>query len=243
MSKLEWDKTGERLYETGTRMGVVYPYSDKALSLSLDDATHGLTETKSQYGPGVAWNGLTAVTESPAGADPTDLYADDIKYLSIRAAETLGGTIEAYMYPQAIAILNGEVELVEGMTIGQQSRGSFGLSYRTVLGNDTKLNDYSYKLHLVYGATISPSERAYATINDSPEAITFSFEFETTPVSFTVNEKTYSTSIITINVDRLGADKAANLKKLEACLYGTDDVNAFLPLPDEVHKILSAEAV
>lgn len=238
MAKLEWDKTGERLYETGTKMGVVYPYNDSFEADSLQEETHGLTATKTKYGEGVAWNGLTAVTESPSGADPTDLYADDIKYLSIRAAETFGGTIECYTYPDAVAVLNGEVSLLEGVTIGQQSRSAFGMSYRTILGNDTELNNHGYKLHLVYGATISPSERAYSTVNDSPDAITFSFEFETTPVNFTVTSKTYTTSIITIDSTSLGTH-TENLKKLEACLYGTESTKAFLPLPDEVYDILS----
>lgn len=244
MSKLTWDDTGKRVYETGTKMGVVYPYNEKFTEEGeLTDETHGLTETKTKYGEGVAWNGLTGVTESPSGADPTDLYADDIKYLSIRAAETFGGTIECYTYPDAVAVLNGEVSLLAGVTIGQQSRAAFGMTYRTIVGNDTELNNHGYKLHLVYGATISPSERAYSTVNDSPDAITFSFEFETTPVNFTVETKSYTTSIITIDSTTLG-EKVANLKKLEACLYGTDSTKAFLPLPDEVYKILNgSEAV
>ena len=240
--KLEWDKTGERLYETGTKMGVVYPYSKEDLELVLSEDTHGINSTKSHYGVGVSWNGLTGVTESPSGADPTDLYADDIKYLSIRAAETFGGTIESYMYPEAVAVLNGEVSLMDGVTIGQQTRGSFGLSYRTIVGNDTELNNHGYKLHLIYGATMSPSERAYSTVNDSPEAITFSNDFETTPITFTIDGKTYSSANITIDVTKLKDQQKKNLSLLEACLYGTNDVDAFLPLPDEVYQILNKAA-
>ena len=240
MAKLEWDKTSERLYETGVRMGVVYPYSSTDLSVTPDESTHGITSTKSHYGNGVAWNGLTNVTESPSGADPTDLYADDIKYLSIRAAETFGGTIESYTYPDAVAELNGEVSLVKGVNVGQQSRGSFGFCYRTIVGNDTEYNEHGYKLHLVYGCTISPSERAYGTVNDSPEAITFSHEFESTPVTFTDKGKTYTTSILTIDTTKLDTKGKGNLTKLENCIYGSAEQMAFLPLPDEVVSILNS---
>lgn len=242
MAKLEWDKTNERLYETGVRMGVVYPYSTSDLSVTPSSDIQGITETKSHYGNGAAWNGLTNVTESPSGADPTDLYADDIKYLSIRAAETFGGTIESYTYPDEVAVLNGEVSLTKGVNIGQQSRGSFGFCYRTIVGNDTQYNDYGYKLHLVYGCTISPSERSYGTVNDSPEAITFSHEFESTPVTFTNQGKTYTTSIVTIDATKLDANGKKNLVKLENCLYGSEEQMAFLPLPDEVYTIMSAAA-
>lgn len=239
MSKIVWDQTGERLYETGTRNGVVYPYSTEALAVSVNQATHGLDKVESHYGPGVGWNGLTGVTESPSGAEPTDLWADDIKYLSIRSAETFGGTIEAYMYPPEFAVLDGSKELMKGVAVGQQARSSFGFCYRTVLGNDTQLDDYSYKLHLIYGCTVSPSERAYSTVNDSPEAITFSWEFETTPVSVSSVDGLKPTANITIDVSKLEATQKENLKKLEACLYGTEDTDPFLPLPDEVYKILS----
>ena len=207
-------------------------------ALESAQETHGIAHTDSHYGKGVAWNGLTGVTESPSGAEATDLYADDIKYLSIRSAETLGGTIEAYMYPDEFAVLDGTASLLDGVTIGQQARGTFGFVYRTTLGNDTQLNNYSYKLHLIYGCTASPSERAYATINDSPEAITFSWEFETTPVSFTANGKQYSSANITIDESKLGTKKD-NLKKLEACLFGSAEADAFLPLPNEVYSILN----
>lgn len=236
--KLTWDQTGERLYETGTKQGVVYPYAKDAVSVEdLSSAITGLETTKSHYGVGAAWNGLTGVTESPSGADATDLYADDIKYLSIRAAETFGGTIEAYTYPKEVAILNGEVELVDGLSISQQSRGMFGFCYRTIIGNDTEFNDHGYKLHLIYGATMSPSESAYGTVNDSPEAINFSWEFETTPVNFEIDGKTYTSARLVIDSTKVSA---TNLKKLEACLYGTESSDPFLPLPEEVYSILKA---
>lgn len=244
MAKLTWDGVGERLYETGTSKGVVYPYSSDTYKGSLTSDTYGLESTETHYIKGVAWNGLTGVTESPSGADATDLYADDMKYLSIRAAETFGGTIECYTYPPEVAVLNGEVSLLEGFTFGQQSRGSFGMCYRTIVGNDTEGNAHGYKLHFFYGGTLSPSERAYATVNDSPEAITFSFEFETTPVSFEVSGKTYTTALITVDTTKLSESAKKNLPKLEACLYGGDETDPFLPLPSEIHKILSAsEAV
>ena len=200
MSKLVWDQTGEKLYETGTDRGVVYPYNG---------TTHA-------YDTGYAWNGLTAVTESPSGAENTDLYADNVKYLSLRSAEEFGGTIEAYMYPDEFAILDGSVELATGVTIGQQKRGLFGLSYRTLIGNDVDSNDHGYKLHLVYGATASPSEKSYSSVNDSPEAITFSWEFTTNPVSVTGHKPT---AIITIDSTKADATKLTNLENI---LYGTD---------------------
>lgn len=219
MSTLVWDQTGERLYETGVKKGVLYV------------AAEGKA-----YGKGVAWNGLTAVTESPSGAEATPLYADDIKYLNLMSAEELGGTIEAYMYPDEFAACNGEASLADGVSIGQQSRSIFGLCYRTVLGNDTENNDHGYKLHLIYGAQASPSERAYATINDTPEPITMSWEFTTTPVSVAGMKPT---SIITI--DSTKAD-ATCLAALEAVLYGTKDAEAYLPLPDEVKTLMTPSA-
>ena len=242
MSKLKWDQTSERVYETGTKMGVVYPYSKEQVTFTGSAETTGIIETKSHYGKGASWNGLTAVTESPSGADATDLYADDMKYLNLMSAEEFGATIEAYTYPKEVAVLNGEVELVPGVVIGQQSRGAFGFCYRSTVGNDTEFNDYGYKLHLIYGATMSPSERGYNSINDSPEAINFSWEFETTPISFEVDGKTYTGALITIDSTTLGKDKRGNLTKLENCLYGTDSTDAFLPLPDEVYEIMNAEA-
>ena len=222
MAKLTWDNSGERLYETGVRNGVLYPMANNA------------------YPQGVAWNGLTAVTESPSGAEETALWADDIKYLSLRSAEEFGGTIEAYTYPDEWAECDGSATLVKGATIGQQPRKVFGLCYRTVLGNDTELEAHGYKLHLIYGCTASPSERAYQTINDSPEAITFSWEFTTVPVKFTVGEGndavTYTTSCVTIDSTKADATK---LKALEAILYGGENTEARLPLPDEIKTLLT----
>ena len=231
MPKLEWDAAGEHLYETGVRQGVLYPY------------VKGQTKETSGYLAGVAWNGLTAVTESPSGADETPLYADDIKYLSLRAAEEFGGTIEAYTYPDEWMECDGSASIATGVVIGQQNRKMFGLCYRTTLGNDTELNDHGYKLHLVYGCTASPSERAYQTINDSPEAITFSWEFTTTPVKVKINDTEFKpTSVLTIDSTKVDSTK---LKNLEDILYGTDGsgssegTTARLPLPDEVVSTLS----
>lgn len=227
MAKLLWDQTGEKLYETGTDHGVVY---NKVL------------ENKQGYGNGAAWNGLTAVTESPSGAEPTDLYADNIKYLSMRSAEEFGGTIEAYTYPDEFAVCDGSAFPAKGVIIGQQNRRPFGFCYRTILGNDTELNDHAYKLHLVYNATASPSEKAYATVNDSPEAITFSWEFTTVPVAVTVVDPTTSkvfkpTACITIDSSAVDATK---LTALEDILYGTDTEEPRLPLPDEVLTMMMA---
>lgn len=216
MAKLVWDQTGERLYETGVKQGVLYVQESGA------------------YPKGVAWNGLTAVTESPSGAEATALYADDIKYLNLMSAEEFGGTIEAYMYPDEFKACNGEAELLEGVNIGQQSRKTFGLCYRTTIGNDVNGNEHGYKLHLVYGALASVSEKAYATINDSPEAITFSWEFSTTPVNVTGHKPT---SILTIDSTKVDETKLA---ALEAKLYGTESEEASLPLPDAIVTLLSA---
>lgn len=198
MSKIVWDQTGERLYETGIDRGVLYLYGT----------------TSNAYDTGYAWNGLTGVTESPSGAEATDLYADNIKYLSMRSAETFGATVEAYTYPDEFAECDGSASLTTGVTIGQQSRKMFGMSYRTVLGNDVNLNDHGYKLHLLYGCTASPSEKAYATINDSPEAITFSWELTTTPVNVTGFKPTAC-----VTIDSTKADPTC-LKNLEDILYG-----------------------
>lgn len=218
MPKLIWDKTGERLYETGVDRGVFYPLSEGG-----------------KYENGVAWNGLTGVTESPSGAEATDLYADNTKYLSMRSAETFGATIEAYMYPDEFAKCDGTAEIAEGVSIGQQTRATFGLSYRTVVGNDIKNNDHGYKIHLIYGATAAPSEKAYSTINDSPEAITFSWELTTTPVNVEGFKPTAS-----LVIDSTKANPT-DLATLEGILYGTDepDGNPRLPLPDEVATIMS----
>lgn len=214
MSALVWDATSQHLYETGVDHGVLY---------RLDD--------QNAYSNAYAWNGLTAVNESPSGADETKLWADNIKYLSMRAAEEFGGTIEAYTYPDEFAECDGSKELVPGLYAGQQNRQPFGLCYRTVLGNDTQLNDYGYKLHLVYGCTCNPSEKAYATINDSPDAITFSWEFSTTPVPVTAIANVKPTASLTIDSTKVNVSK---LEDLEAKLYGTNSSDAYLPLPDEV---------
>lgn len=217
MSKLVWDKTGERLYETGVKQGVLYP-----------QAAGGT------YPKGVAWNGLTNITESPSGAEATALYADDIKYLNLVSAEELGGTIEAYTYPDEFAECDGSAALTEGVFIGQQDRKTFGLCYRTTLGNDVDSNGHGYKLHLIYGALAAPSEKAYATINDSPEAITFSWEFKTTPVNVAGHKPTAS---LTIDSTKVSETKMAALEKV---LYGDGDTEARLPLPDEVVQILTS---
>lgn len=216
MAKLVWDKSGERLYETGVKQGVLY-----------------VQDTAGTYPKGVAWNGLTAVTETPSGAEATALYADDIKYVNLVSAEELGGTIEAYMYPDEFAECDGSVALTPGMYIGQQDRKTFGLCYRTTLGNDTDSNNHGYKLHIIYGALAAPSEKAYATINDSPEAITFSWEFKTTPVNVTGHKPTAS---IVIDSTKVDAEKLAALEKI---LYGDDAGDGpRLPLPDEVLSTL-----
>lgn len=218
MSKIVWDNVGERFYETGVKNGVLYVYD------------------KGAYTKGVAWNGLTAVTESPSGAEATALYADDVKYLNLMSNEEFGGTIEAYTYPDEFKACNGEAELVKGVVIGAQSRKTFGFCYRTTLGNDTDGNDYGYKLHIVYGALASVSERAYATINDSPEAITFSWEFTTTPVAVDGHKPT---SIVTIDSTKVDADKLA---ALEAVLYGSESEEPTLPLPAQIITIMNGEA-
>ena len=216
MAKIVWDAIGERFYETGVKNGVLYVMD------------------KGAYGKGVAWNGLTAVTESPSGAEATALYADDIKYLNLMSNEEFGGTIEAYTYPDEFKACNGEADLATGVTIGAQTRKAFGLCYRTTIGNDTDGNDYGYKLHLVYGAQAAVSEKAYATINDSPEAITFSWEFTTTPVSVAGHKPT---ACVTIDSTKVDAEKLA---ALEAKLYGTESEEASLPLPDEIADMFAA---
>jgi hypothetical protein len=218
MSKLVWDAVGERYYETGVKKGVLYVMEAGA------------------YTKGVAWNGLTAVTESPSGAEATPLYADDTKYLNLISNEEFGGTIEAYTYPDEFKACNGEAELLAGVTLGQQARKSFGFCYRTVLGNDTDENEYGYKLHLVYGAKAAVSEKAYATINDSPEAITFSWEFTTTPIEV---EGFKPTSIVTIDSTKIEPEKLA---LLEAKLYGSESEEPALPLPSEIVTLLGGAA-
>ena len=219
MSKLVWDQTGERLYETGVKMGVLYP-----------QATGGT------YPKGVAWNGLTSVSESPEGAEPEPLYADDIKYLNLMSVEEFKATIEAYTYPEEFAECDGSKSIATGVTIGQQKRKAFGLCYRTTLGNDVDGNDHGYKLHIVYGALAAPSEKSYESINDSPEAATFSWEISTTPVAVS-KEGCQPTASITI--DSTKADPTA-LKKLEDILYGSEEKEARLPLPDEITTLMTA---
>lgn len=218
MAKIIWDNTGERLYETGVRNGVLYLMNEGA------------------YTNGVAWNGLTAVTESPSGAEATPLYADDIKYLNLFSAEEFGATIEAYTYPDEFAACDGSASLLDGVYIGQQDRKIFGLCYRTTVGNDVDGATHGYKLHLIYGAMASPSEKAYATVNDSPEAITFSWEINTTPVNVTGYKPT-----ATLIIDSTKVDKA-KLADLEAVLYGGEEAEPRMPLPDEIASIMKAEA-
>lgn len=219
MSELVWDKTGEHFYETGVDRGVLYPMTDDG-----------------DYGTGVAWNGLTAVTESPSGAEANPIWADNIKYLNLLSAEEFGATIEAYTYPDEFAECDGSALLTEGVKIGQQPRKSFGLSYRTVLGNDTKLNEYGYKIHLIYGALAAPSERGYTTINDSPEPIAFSWEITTTPVEVAI-PGFKPTSCLTIDTTKISANA---LNMLEHILYGNNNTNARLPMPDEIVRIIKS---
>lgn len=229
MSKIVWDQTGERLYETGVEKSVLYPYSNSA------------------YASGVAWNGLTAVTESPSGAEPTALYADNIKYLNLMSNEEFGATIEAYTYPDEFAACDGSASIATGVVIGQQKRSTFGLSYVTKLGNDTDGVDHGYKIHLIYGALASPSEKGYATVNDSPEAITFSWEVSTTPVEVPGFKPTASVTIDSTKVN------ATELEAFEKILYGvnasaegvTPAVTATeprLPLPEELTTIFTTTA-
>jgi hypothetical protein len=211
MSKLVWDETGAKLYETGVKNTVLY-----------------VKGADGKYTKGVAWNGVTAITESPSGAEATPLYADDIKYLNLMSNEEFGATIEAYTYPDEFAECDGSAAIAEGVFIGQQSRKIFGLCYRTTVGNDTESNDHGYKLHIIYECLAAPSEKAYATINDSPEAITFSWELTTTPVAVTGKKPT---ATITIDSTKVDADKLASL---EAKLYGSEDDEPELLLPDDI---------
>ena len=220
MSALVWDATGSRYYETGVNHGVLYPQNS--------DGT---------YANGVAWNGLTGVTESPGGAEPNDLYADNIKYASIRSSETFGGTIEAYTYPEEWAECDGSYAVIPGVYVGQQSRKPFGFCYRTEVGNDTQSDeDDGYKLHIIYNATASPSEKSYETINDSPDAITLSWEISTTPIPVT-NKK--PTSQITIDSTKLTETQKGYLTTLEGMLYGTSNSDPTLLLPDQIISIMT----
>ena len=219
MSKLVWDQTGERLYETGVKQGVLY-----------------LQGSDGKYSNGVAWNGLTAVSESPSGAEATPLYADDIKYLNLMSNEEFGATIEAYMYPDEFAECDGSAAIATGVFIGQQKRKTFGLCYRTALGNDVEGTEYGYNLHLIYGALAAPSEKAYSTVNDSPEAVTFSWEITTTPVAVAGFKPT---ATVTIDSTKVSEE---NMAKLEAALYGTEEKEAYLPLPDEIITLVGSAA-
>lgn len=228
--KLEWDKVGERLYETGVSNGVLYPVVDGT------------------YGEGVAWNGLSSVTESPSGAEPTAIYADNIKYLNIMSAEEFGGTIEAYTSPEEFAECDGSKEIAPGVYAGQQNRKIFGLSYKTLLGNDTDNNDHGYKIHLIYGCLASPSDKGYTGVNDSPDPLSLSWEFTTTPVEIKTlieGKKLKPTSILTFDSTKVEATKLAALEEIlygkdPASSGGADGVAARLPLPDEVIKIMTA---
>lgn len=217
MSKIVWDQVGERFYETGVDRGVLF----------VKDET-------GKYGKGVAWNGLTAVTESPSGAEANPLYADNVKYLNLISREELGATIEAYTYPEEFGVCDGSAEPTTGVIFGQQSRREFGLCYRTFLGNDVEGQDHGYKIHILYNALAAPSEKAYATVNDSPEAITFSWEVTTTPVEVTGYKPV---ACVTIDSTKVSADK---LKTLEDKLYGSESEESALPTPDEIVTMLAA---
>lgn len=214
MSKLKWDQIGERRYETGIEQVALFPQTD------------------GKYDNGVAWNGITALNLTPSGAEPTALYANDHKYLTLMSVEELGGTIEAYMYPDEWMECDGSASIVPGVFVGQQARKPFGLVAKTIIGNDTLLNKFGYKLHLVYGGLASPSEQAHATVNDSPEAATMSWEFSTTPVDITGYEPT---SYICIDSTKVSKEK---LEALEAILYGTEEAEPRLPLPDEIATLM-----
>lgn len=215
MSKMVWDQIGERLYETGVEQVALYPQVGGA------------------YPAGAPWNGITALNLSPSGAEPTPLYANDRKYITLTSVEELGGTIEAYTYPDEWMECDGSAALVEGVYLGQQPRKPFGLVAKTLIGNDTELNKHGYKLHLIYGGLASPSEQAHATVNDSPEAATLSWEFTTTPVDVAGHEPTSYICVDSTKVDK------AKLAALEAILYGSDDEEARLPLPAEIMEIMS----
>lgn len=215
MSKLIWDQSGAKLYETGVEQVALYVQDNGA------------------YPTGVAWNGLTALNLTPSGAEPTPLYANNRKYLTLMSVEELGGTIEAYTYPEEFEACDGSASLIPGVTIGQQTRVPFGLAAKTLIGNDTEMTKHGYKLHLVYGCLASPSEKAYSTINDSPEANTMSWEFTTTPVEVADHNVT---SYVCIDSTKVDADKLA---ALEAILYGSEEAEARLPMPSEVADMLS----
>ena len=231
MAVLKWDQSGERLYETGTKKGVLYPYNASA------------GQGEHPYSPGVVWNGLTSVSESPDGGDANDIYADDIKYLSLRGVENFGGTIEAYMFPDEWAEIDGSASLMTGVVIGQQPRKTFGFSYVTTVGNDTELDNHGYKIHLIYGASASPSEKSYETINDSPEPVQFSWEFTTVPVDVEGHSEYKPTALLTVDTTKFpkgeNGAKNAKIQALEDALYGTQNSDPYLPLPAEVITLLT----
>lgn len=263
MAVLSWDNTSERFYETGIKKGVLYPYTvptatkgefspttqysigdivvkDGVFYKAKSSVTAGTWSVDKwdivhAYAPGVAWNGLSSVSENPSGADENAIYADDIKYLSLRSAEEFGLTVEAYTYPDEFGACDGSASIAAGVTIGQQSRKMFGLCYRTIIGNDVQGDDLGYKLHLVYGCTASPSSRQYQTVNDSPEAITFSWEITTTPATVDASHKPSAT--VTIDSRFVDSSKLADLEK---ALYGTATADPYLPSPAEVVAMLSA---
>ena len=216
MSKLVWDKVGERLFETGVDKAVLFVYKD------------------GEYGNGVAWNGVTGVTKSPSGAEATALYADNIKYLNLMSTEELGLTIEAYMSPEEFDECDGSASIGTGVSIGQQMRSVFGFTYRTKIGNDTEGNDHGYKIHLVYGCLASPSERSYATVNDSPEAMTLSWEVSTTPVEVPGFKPTASVEIDSTKCE------ASKLAAFEEILYGSESEASRLPMPEELITLFKA---
>lgn len=219
MVALTWDNTGERLYETGVDRGVLYTY-DSSTKL---------------YGTGVAWNGLTAITESPSGAEPTPQYADNIKYLNLMSAEEFGFTIEAFTYPDEFELCDGTASPIAGLTVAQQARRTFGLSYRSLIGNDVEAQDHGYKIHLIYGALASPSEKSRTTVNDTPEAMTFSWTASTTPVALPPELKMRPTAHIVADSTKMSANKLADL---EALLYGAEEESAKLPLPADLLALL-----
>lgn len=231
---LQWDQTGEKFYESGVKQVALYVKNSSATG-------------KSGYGAGVAWNGITAITESPSGAEITKLYANDGVYANLQAAEEFGGTIEAYTYPDEFGACDGSASPVKGMYVGQQNRKSFGLVYKTTEGNDEENLAFGYKLHIVYGCLASPSEKSYSTINDSPEAITFSWEYSTTPVTCGAlkdaeGNSLKTTSIITVESKNFTGDDKTKLEALEAVLYGGEN-EPYLPTPEEVYSLLSTGAL
>ena len=223
MAKLTWDNTGERFYETGVKNVALYVFDN--------------TSGAKKYKDGVAWNGVTAISESPSGAEPTALYADDKKYLNLLSAEEFAASIEAYTYPDEFAECDGSAELAAGVTIGQQPRKQFGLCYRTAVGNDVDGTEKGYKLHLIYNCLAAPTEKSYATINDSPEAITFSWDISTTPVEIAGHKPT---AVVTIDSTKLDEKGKTKLVSLEEILYGKDTTEPRLPLPDEIETLFKA---